>query len=494
MPSAILRLLRRKLYKPVKRTLRRLAHSSQHANTPRNAEFHGIKSAEYSQGVFAVHRNRVTAEAVRELGPVGGIDERKVVGRGWRVVDGGKGEVLVFGDGRWDCSQNWRRVGGLRGKEVGGRNGTGDGGVGKGDGVGVGAGVEVPVYVAGQTAVSVEADGGWGSATRGGGDEDRGKAREIGEDEDVAEPAMLEHQGIVHGSHLGDQSPAQALQGELREAYNRLESPKAESSTPARIHGDGDVSSDDHSEGGVWLAAPSEGRSSEIERASPILRGGSGRRGANSGVIREVLDAFDRVRAAKSRKGEISTTEPVVQEQCKSSDAGTSKRPQRADQLLSIQETRSIATYEEAWPTPEEAARPDDGVYVDGDDFEVVAKPTAEDAPWVEKSRKLWEQESLRLGVNAYETGERLVVLRAVRERISNDRSEAVMSPRIRAAILTMVENKIEAGKAKADTKEEDWDLVKDNDARAVAALSGNNLRRLWTVEHGTPQGNMSER
>lgn len=254
-----------------------------------------------------MHRNRVTAEAVAELGPVGGVDERRVVGRGWRVVDGGKGEVLVFGDGRWDCSRNWRRVGG--------RTGTGDGGVGEGDGVGVGAGVEGPVYVAGQTAVSVEAGGGSISAARGGGDEDRGKAREIGEDEDVAEPAMLEHQGIVHGSHLEDQSPAQAVQGELREAYNRLESPKAESSTPARIHGDRDVSSDDHSEG-VWLAAPSAGRSSEIERASPILRGGSGRRGANSGVIREVLDALDRVRAAKSRKGETSTTEPVVQEQC----------------------------------------------------------------------------------------------------------------------------------------------------------------------------------
>jgi len=96
--------------------------------------------------------------------------------------------------------------------------------------------------------------------------------------------------------------------------------------------------------------------------------------------------------------------------------------------------------------------------------------------------------------MNAYETGERLVVLRAVRERISNDRSEAVMSPRIRAAILAMVENKIEAGKAKADTEEENWDLVKDDDARAVAAPNANNLRRLWTVEHRTPQGNMSER
>jgi len=33
------------------------------------------------------------------------------VGKGWRVVDGVKVEVLVFGDGRWDMSERWRRVG-----------------------------------------------------------------------------------------------------------------------------------------------------------------------------------------------------------------------------------------------------------------------------------------------------------------------------------------------------------------------------------------------
>lgn len=81
--------------------------------------------------------------------------------------------------------------------------------------------------------------------------------------------------------------------------------------------------------------------------------------------------------------------------------------------------------------------------------------------------------------MNAYDAGERLAVLRAVRERISNHRSEADMSPRIRTAIFTMVEDKIEAGKAMADTEEEDWDL-KDDDVRAIAAPNGNNLRRLW--------------
>jgi len=48
-----------------------------------------------------------------------------------------------------------------------------------------------------------------------------------------------------------------------------------------------------------------------------------------------------------------------------------------------------------------EAARPDDGTYVDGDDFEVVAKPTAEDAPCGKKSRKVYDEPVPMLAIQA---------------------------------------------------------------------------------------------
>lgn len=84
----------------------------------------------------------------------------------------------------------------------------------------------------------------------------------------------------------------------------------------------------------------------------------------------------------------------------------------------------------------------------------------------------------MRLGQSASEGSDNLVLVKAVRERLTKDRSEADTSPLIRAAILAMVDKKIKARQSKAISEEEKRGLEGD-EAKAISAPNCNNLKRL---------------
>lgn len=79
-----------------------------------NLDFSGISSVRYSRGIYAVHRNRTTEQAIQDLGPVTELDRMRVLGKGWKIFHGRRVEVLVFEGGEWDVSANWERVRGMK--------------------------------------------------------------------------------------------------------------------------------------------------------------------------------------------------------------------------------------------------------------------------------------------------------------------------------------------------------------------------------------------
>lgn len=75
-----------------------------------NKAFRNISSSEFRQGVYAVPLTRISAQGIRDGGPVDERDDKRVVGKGWRLVDGTKIEVLLFEDGTWGNSEEYARV------------------------------------------------------------------------------------------------------------------------------------------------------------------------------------------------------------------------------------------------------------------------------------------------------------------------------------------------------------------------------------------------
>lgn len=353
--------------------------------------------------------------------------ERRVVGRGWVVVDGVRREVLLFRDGGWDVSEGWKRV-----------------------------------FLDQKHAARRDAGG-------------RAGAKRTLVVEEARSRSAMELQREKGKERATDESDSSGTSRKSRYAESKTDS---------------------EWNGGVSLESSHRGGRNREGQARPTLRGGSGRRGLSSGMVGEMLDAFDRVRSAKASKkhtAQGSGPEPLLQ---RPSAVTGEETPRQAERLLSVKESRSIETYNEAWPNPAESARPIDWAFVDNDEFDVLAQPIEHQSPWSQLRQKgpteeapalaiqatydrLREQESMRLGVSVIEGNEQLAVLNAIRERLTEDGSEADMSPSIRAAVPDLVDEKIETRKSKADAEEE-WDLVEDEDAKRISAPNANNLKRLW--------------
>lgn len=75
-----------------------------------NKAFRNISTDEYRRGVYTVPHARISKQGVRNEGPVDERDDKRVVGKGWRMVDGTKIEALLFSDGTWGNSEDYAKV------------------------------------------------------------------------------------------------------------------------------------------------------------------------------------------------------------------------------------------------------------------------------------------------------------------------------------------------------------------------------------------------
>ena len=370
---------------------------------------------QYSTGVYAVHRNRPKPEVIAELGHITEVDEVRVVGKGCRVVDKKKVEVLLFQDGRWDVSECWKRTPRARSER---------------------ARRKIDIVKTKTTTAT-----------------DTARATSVVE--------QTESQTEAQTRFLPKQRLIVRPTGKLDQSSGKEET---EDGRSASLPGS--------------ISLPSDLDAPQKVAAHPdrmVIRGGADRPDGLSSRIRLALSRIAAPSNKPLSRGESLGKSPNDEV------SGVSEGDRPGDRQM--------------WPSLAEAACAQEWIHVGpasaAQQRETSLETQSQVTLWQnfrnrpnvsevivdETYDQLREQEASRLGYGAGEESEKLNVLNAIRRRAVQARSEGKMDAELAAAIMVKVQGKMNEARTSASAEEEDWNLVQDQDPKAVAAMNDNKLR-----------------
>lgn len=485
------------------RSLTRFLHP-----TMENKAFRNISSAEFRKGVYAVPYDRISPQGIRDEGPVDERDDKRVVGKGWRMVDGNKIEVLLFEDGTWGNSENYAKVAKKKSQRVsrppstisphGTRHAT------------------TLAFTASSTAPTNNDEAINRDKTDG--------SRHGGK----ADIAVEEIDGA--NKTTGPRNSLEACLAELnrssQDSNTTVRKPIIRSDTAVKsLNLDSDTSSG-YNGSNEEESEASRTKSSSLVRPNKVLRTDSDMKQSNAEVnSAPPADVPNQRGGAGISHDWVSKVKKAVRRSKEPFDPNLrvyDEAEQTSEQLPHIIEetevdnvhegTASIAkddwkndaiSSRRAWPSLDEAGSPRNHPKE-----KQQAQPSTSQSIEHKSQIELWKNlpdgpasfstavvfrqmqqaESMRLGLGAGGRSDQQIVLNAVRERIFREQNNGMIDAKFASRLIAYAQLKLGQRRTSMPDEEPEWDMLEDNDAKSTAAKNGGKLF-LYDVNYDHRQG-----
>lgn len=465
----------------------------------KNKDFKGISNRRYSRGVYAVHRNRLAPQIIQDLGPVTGIDEQRVVGKGWRAFQRVRKEVLLFDDGSWDFSENWRRAPRQKRDRMRRKIDVDNSGQGSRPtefGKGESAIIE-PIIKPSNTDNKTSGSPGeahpqlstsqTGSASR-----------------PIVSKAVCSFER--RSSRDASNSDAQPVKGfEPMDTAIRKPDPGSSIavgsiSTVLSSVETSDVPSNGNDMSSVAIRRTEASnndaedhsfrdRNKRVNEPTPSAvfdaRGGAGpNKGWLSKAKRAVLGKKQPYDSALEEYSDVDLSVKEGPESAGRGKSWTTRDAPKSDSPGSIDATKDSIS--KVWPTPAESAIPVNWTDIARDvqhgpdsqneircRIEMWKNLRSHQADIETVFKQMQEQEGVRLGLGAGKRSDRLIVLDTIRERVLREKDEGLIDSAMATNLIAYIQKRIGSRRTLAPEDEQDWDLLEDGDMKALGSVNG---------------------